>query len=192
MKICLLVMLTFICSLSGHAQAKASPTPVVRQVGNVKLSYYENDNFTIASLKPMLLSGMEPSKLEFDAIASFDGKTPTQEPRDVGIGIRSVSKKEWFKDNRELTLVLDGERLPLGTMKRVRNACTKIPPSGYGCSESDEKLDINMPYQTFLRIVEAKKVSGEVGVRKFALKDSDLEMMREFVKQIAPQAIQRF
>lgn len=186
-RFCLLVTLTFICSLSVNAQATASPTPVVQQVGNVKLYYFGADNLTVVILNPVLLSGRNLNKLELDASATFDGKTPTVEPRSVGIGFRSISKKVWFEVNQELILMLDGERLPLGAMKRVRKACAKTPPSGYGCSQWDEKLDINISYQLFSRIIKAREVSGEVGGRKFLLKDSDLEMLREFDKRIVPQ-----
>lgn len=188
----LVTILTLINSMSGYAQVKSTTSSPTQQDTKIELQYNELENVTHANLKPILLSGTDPNKLELSAFAFFRGKSPTEEPHFFGLGISSESKKEWFATNRELVFIMDGERLSLGKMIRARRSCEKTLPSGYGCVYWDEKLDIFIPYQVFARIVKAKKVGGEIGVRKFALKDSDLEILRNFDNRITPQDSKEF
>ncbi len=197
MKVChsviALIILAWACVSPVEGQGAApSSTEAGKQGSKIEVTFKESDNLTMVVLKPLLLTGADLNKLTLEAFSGYSGRTPTEEPPFVVFSIGSNSKKEWFGTNRGLVFVIDGERQSLGAMKRPRRFCAKIPRSGYGCAYWEEKLDMPIPYQTFSRIAKAKKVVGEVGVRQFSLKDSDLETLRDFAAHLAPPSAQRF
>jgi hypothetical protein len=171
--------------VSKPASGQAVTASSVQET-KVELTFKESDNVTTANLKPVLLTGTNPNKIELQAFAFFRGRIPADERSPINISFHSVSRKEQFATDRELVFVLDSERMSLGTMRRVRRACTKTPPSGLGCSSWDEILDIFLPPETLARIVRTKKVEIVVGLRNLSLKDADLETVRDFTRRISP------
>jgi hypothetical protein len=186
-KYLILILLAFTPLALEQPVASQTATKTAVQEPKVELKFNESDNVTTANLKPILLTGTDSNKVELETFAFFRGQTPTEQPSDINISFHSGSRKEQFATNRELVFVLDSERQSLGVMRRIRRACTKTPPSGLGCSYWDEILDIFLPPETLARIIRAKKVDIVVGLRNFSLKDADLEILRDFMRQISPR-----
>lgn len=168
--------------------AKTNPP----QNSKIKSIYEQSKDITIISIESILLSGIAADKLELEVFSFFRGTIPTEKPVAVSFFITSGSKKVLFDSFNDLSVVLDGEHIALGAMRRGHKSCEKTLPKGTGCVYWVEKMDLFIPYQSFLRIIQAKKVEGQIGARIFELKEGDLEMLRDFNKRIAPQGVQEF
>jgi hypothetical protein len=91
-----------------------------------------------------------------------------------------TNTKEWrfLRDSqRELTALADGERLALGTLDRDSH----VRESG----RVSEIMVKEIPYETFLKIVNAKKVEMKLGSYEFELKEELLEALRDLASRTA-------
>lgn len=186
----LLIIAVGVSSATAQRQPPAeSNTP---KDSRITLSYQQAEDATIIGTERMLISGTSPDKLDLLVSSFFRGKTPTEKPVAVSFLISSGAKKELFAASTELILTLDGERLPLGSMRRGHRSCEKSLPSGAGCVYWVEKMDLFIPYRIFTQIINAKKVEGQVGAKMFSLKESQLKFLQDFNRQLLPQGVREF
>lgn len=195
----IVLFLTTLClfslSLTLYPQTKQKESNAKSNQGlssKVRSLYEQSKDLTTINTEPLLLSDKAADKLELEAYFMFRGKIPTEKPRGVLLFINSTSKKEQFENFNELTLTLDGENVPLGSMRRGHKSCEKSLPRGTGCLLWVEKMDLFIPYESFLRVIQANKVNGKVGTRTFVVNEATLEVLREFNKSIIPQRTQEF
>ena len=76
-----------------------------------------------------------------------------------------------------LVLTVDGEILSLGAMPSVKEVVT-------GYSLTTQGLLLPIPYETFRKIANAKKVDVKLGPLKFSLTDQNLQDFRDLLGRI--------
>ncbi len=91
----------------------------------------------------------------------------------------TFATKDWDQrhplDQRELSVVADGETLRLGRMELVsQNVDTLM----------SEVLGVTLPYNTFKKIALAQFVEMQVGKSKFELRDKNLLAFRDLNNRV--------
>ena len=79
---------------------------------------------------------------------------------------------------RDLTFFSDGEVMNLGLMETASqqiNMDLRL-----------ETLQLSVPYDSFLKIANAKSVEAKLGSAKFALTENNLTFMRQFANRFKP------
>ncbi len=99
--------------------------------------------------------------------------------------VRSVSlqlvfaTKDWDQrhplDQRELSVVADGETYRLGQMSLVGQHTNTL---------MSETLEISMPYKIFKRVALAESVEFQVGKSSFPLRDKNLNALRDLNNRV--------
>jgi hypothetical protein len=182
--------LILIYALAAQAQdSKQTTKPQSKGAGRVNVSYDRFKDETNVGINYMTVKGASVGEvmlggdyqLELRASYTYPGRTPVT-PKRVVLHFFS-SSKDWLylKDyQRELNVLADGERLPLGTMERVN--------SHVGGSYVSESLALALPPDTFAKIARAKVVEMRLGHTTFKLKDKHLDALRALADSIPPAA----
>lgn len=133
---------------------------------------------TIISFRPpgLNLGG----KLTLTAMFSFSGKEIT-EPLGanhlVNLGFASTSDTWKYLRNHYLILLVNGDRLDLGELDHHGST---------GKGSVIEVMWAKIPAKTFLKIVNAKKVEGQLFTTEFTLSHDTMEALRDFASRMAP------
>jgi hypothetical protein len=92
--------------------------------------------------------------------------------------------KDWDSrhppEERDLRAVAGGETLRLG---RMRLASQKVG-EGWLDEESMEVLEVDVPYETFLKLARADYVEMSVGKTAFALRDKNVAALRDLDNRV--------
>ncbi len=115
--------------------------------------------------------------LYISANSSHPGKT-TASPNAVNLVILRITPEERIKSAplRDLTFTADGHVMNLGLMETASqqtNMDLRL-----------ETLQTSVPYESFLKIANAKSVEGKLGSVKFMLTENNLNFMREFASRL--------
>ena len=96
----------------------------------------------------------------------------------LGFISRSNARERKFQDYRELIVTVDNEKLALGTPELLD---AKMFPHIFR-----EVLAMNLPFETFLRIINTKQERVEMllGHIKFELKKEHLEALRDLASRV--------
>lgn len=78
-------------------------------------------------------------------------------------------------DQRDLSVVADGETFRLGRMQLVSQSVDTL---------MTETLEVSMPYKTFKQMALAEVVAMEVGKSKFELKNKNLTALRDLNNRV--------
>jgi hypothetical protein len=176
-----IILLTVaLCSLGLPGLAQTQPGPQIVSVtrpGKVANYYNAEKNATTVVLGFSDVGGESPCGLYISANASHPGKSAAP-PNSVNLVILRITPEEKIKSAplRDLTFTADGQVMNLGLME-----------TGSQQTNMDlrfETLQISIPYESFLRIANAKKVEGKLGPAKFTLAENNLSFIREFVGQM--------
>ena len=115
---------------------------------------------------------------------SYAGKDSASKPISVELGFISTVKTLWrFADERErkLTIIADDERFELGTLNRIKVRTVSM------INQQDrrylEDLAMFIPFETFQKMAEAKKVVVKVGSYEIKLRKEHLEILREILSR---------
>jgi hypothetical protein len=81
-----------------------------------------------------------------------------------------------------MSLIIDGEAVNLGAMKLITARRFEL---GRGALYYREDLAYAIPYEGFVRMASAKKVTVKVGRTELKLKNEHLEAMRDLVSRAA-------
>ena len=97
--------------------------------------------------------------------------------------------KDWdarhTPNERDLSAVADGQTLRLGRMSLLSQAVGE----GWLAEDSKERLEISIPYETFLKLARASYVEFSVGKTTFALRDKNIAALRDMNNRVKlPQA----
>ena len=94
--------------------------------------------------------------------------------------------KDWSQrhplDERDLIVVADGERLPLGTMRLVKQDMD----TNQLIDVMKEVLEVALPYPTFQKIARAQVVEVKVGKTTFELAEKNLAALRDLNNRVKP------
>ncbi len=173
-------LFTMLCSfaLSAVGQNTALPPQTLppARPGKIARSYDDAKNVTSVVLSLTDVGGESACGLYIAASFSYPGKIATP-PNEVIIVMMRITPEEKIKaaPDRDLTFTADGEIINLGLMETARQE------SIFGLRL--ENLHTPMPYKSFLKIVNAKKVEAKLGSANFTLTESNLNFMRELANR---------
>jgi hypothetical protein len=194
------LLLLFSCAQNGSAQGNASTKPPVRKFkhnSKVETIYDKAKDQTTTYLRPMTLRSVKSSiearmisegktdflpaeVLSMTAYFNSAGKGLTK-PQFVVIGFRSMALDQTkYTDNRALAVILDGSSMDLGTMQILERRIDSLGPYQYNV----ESLELPVPYESFLRITTAKKVTVRLATTDLELKDQHLEALRDLISRV--------
>jgi hypothetical protein len=143
--------------------------------GEIKVDYDRFEDLTTIRIRPMPLDPSITDGISISALFAFNGQTPPRrEP--ITLQIISASDQWRYLYNRELILLVDGERMPMGMLARD----FAVEQSGMFL-ESMSKI---IPYDIFLRIANAKKVEGRIGRKEFEMTPDYLKAFRDLASRM--------
>lgn len=92
--------------------------------------------------------------------------------------------KDWDRrhtpEQRELSVVADGEQVKLGKMQLIKQDVA----SNRTVEVMKEVLEVSMPYQTFNKLARAETVEMKVGNTLFELRDKNLAAFRDLNNRV--------
>jgi hypothetical protein len=182
-RLLLIVALVFACVAHGAAQDKGTKSKFKHE-GKFQATYDRAQDRTVVAFQPYGVNVNYRDPLESVAITAgfiHPGQTLTSPPQFIEFGVISQSRGGWEferEKDRQLTLVIDGEVINVGEMKLITARRFTI-----GALYYREDLAYTMPYEGFVRMASAKKVSVKVGRTELKLRNEHLEAMRELVSR---------
>ena len=173
-------LLTMLCAFALSAIGQ-NTTPPPRTLpparpGKIAMSYDDAKNVTSVVLSYTDVGGESACGLYIAASFFYPGKAATP-PDEVNIIMMCITPEEKIKTapDRDLTFTADGEIINLGLMETARQE------SSFGLRF--ETLHASMPYKSFLKIINAKKVDAKLGSANFILTENNLNFMRELANR---------
>ena len=189
----LAVVLT--CAALGFAQGAAPALPrVFAHDGKIETSYDEVKDTTTVRLDPMQVYGeslvssnyVGDDGARFYASFTYPGRTSSAPPKRVLITLISTSEDWKYKDSLELTALVDGEHLKIGPLEHAPSFAVRAPADSISADSVSQEIAISLPYKTFLRIANGKKVRLRMGPREFKLEENHLEALRDLAGRMHP------
>jgi len=177
----LLTVMGTICIAQDKPQVSTNPPPmaislpVVKEVGKVKLFFDERNDKTIAQTSPLQVQGEWRNGIRLRGSFELPGKKLAA-PSTVTLTLFSSANDRTYADNRALKVFLDDKQLLSETAQFERgNTNGEI----FMISVKQD-----LPYDTFLKILNARKVRMQIGPAEFELKETDLEALRDLKRVI--------
>jgi len=182
------------CATLGLAQASNPPQRIFTHKGNIETSYDLVKEITTVRFNPMQVYG-EPfvssnyiggDEARFNASFTYSGRTLRAEPKRVLFSLISTSEDWKYTDFRKLTALVDGRRLKLGPLEHVPSFTVNAPANANTGDYISQGIAVSLPYKTFLRIANGKKVQIRMGPREFGLEKNHLEALRSLATWMVP------
>jgi hypothetical protein len=178
MKRTTLILILF-CCFGPTVRGQIPTSPVVgppARPGKVATYYDAAKDITNVVLGFSDVGGESPCGLYVSANSFYAGKTATQ-PSQVKLVIMRITPEDKIKSAplRDLTFSVNGEVLNLGLMETASqqtNMDLRL-----------ETLESSLPFESFVKLVNAKIVEGKLGTAKFRLTDNNLSFMRAFASR---------
>jgi hypothetical protein len=129
-------------------------------------------------------NSLRAETLTMTAGFSHSGKDTVSKPSSVELGFISTVKTTWrFAGERErkLTIVIDDGRFELGTLSRINTKT--VPIINQQNLRYIENLAMFIPFETFQKMAEAKKVAVKVGSYEIKLRKEHLQVLRELLSR---------
>jgi hypothetical protein len=187
--------LVIACAVAGLAQGVGpQPRKVFAQSWKIETSYDQTKDTTTVGLAPMQVYGeplgsakyMGGDEARFYASFTYHGQALSARPERVLVSLISTSGDWKYTDFRKLTASVDGKRLKLGPLVRAPSFTVSAPSDLSVNDSTRQEIAVSLPYGTFLRIANGKKVRIRMGPREFRLEESHLEALRDLVSRMAP------
>jgi hypothetical protein len=176
-----------VAAAQDTANTGAQSAPVkkrkFRHPGSFVTEYDKKGDFTRVMLRRIPLYGDISRRflvIELTAYFHYKGTTLAR-PDVVTLGFVSFADEQRFVDFHDLTVKLDGEVVKLGQTELVESKNV-----GSGARQYREIMRIDVPYETFLKIVNAKKVGVELGRVRFDTDEKHREALRDLASRAEP------
>jgi hypothetical protein len=176
------------------AQDANTAPPIFTHNVEIETSYDQVKEITTVRLNPMQVYG-EPlassqyiggDQASFNASFTYSGRTLRVPPKRVLFSLTSTSQDWKYTDFRNLTAFVDGKRLNLGPLEHVPSFTVNASANSNSDDYVSQGITISLPYKTFLRIANGKKVQIRMGPREFGLEKNHLEALRYLVTRMVP------
>lgn len=196
----LLILATVFTTLSVNyitAQVSAQTPPAKRKFqydGKIETTYDEAKDRTLVFFKLMRIKSVEDvpetyslkqwsdERLELTMYFAYPGKK-FQTPEWVTIGFLSSTERPQRYTDYALVAKADKQSIDLGTMKVLQT----INYARRGqLPLIRQTMELAIPYQEFLRLANAKKVSMRIGSAEFDLEKELLEAIRDLAAHTLP------
>ncbi len=173
--ICASILCTMIF-LTATAQSDQPKTVFVKEPLIVE-DYDKFDQKTTVRLHPLTVK--EGLLDEFGIYAGFTYPGQTfSTPKTVTLGFAYTSVSEAyaprFDKSRDLILLLDGERVPLGTAEYDKNSAATLIGTMH-----IETMKLHLPLPAFARIANARTVEARLGSFEMKLEEKHMQGLRQ-------------
>ena len=151
------------------------------QAAELETKYDSARNLTTVSLPRLQISGAKDEYYSLHMTASFDYSGHTvQTPEFVRFELGSVVKGRKLNPDLYVVLLIDGQTIHLSSNRwAVRNP---VP----GRRMIGEQIVMRMPYQTLLKLADAKQAAIRMGTTKFDLTDNHRDRLRALAEKAKP------
>jgi hypothetical protein len=169
-KLAFAFLFALVCVAGTNAQNKKP---------EIKVEYDKFKDGTFVSFEPVTIGAAKDTTLRLGMLTGFKGQVP-KKPNDLMLVFASPSFVETnqYKNNRSLILLADGERYVLG------EASYEVK---YDMPLYLEVMAVKVPYNTVMKLSEAKKIEMQFGSTEFALNESLIEALRYLAGRIRLQ-----
>lgn len=186
----------------GRAQSQTQTNPQtppapVKHGGKIELNYDGFKHETVVALKPMSVTcggKGAPGVLKGVCVnLAVSLHCPGQQLDHVRLARLQVifETKDWDQrhppDQRELSVVADGETLRLGRLQLISQAAGE----GWLDTRMKEVLEITVPYATFEKLARAQFVEMSVGRTAFGLREKNVAALRDLNSRVRVTAQQK-
>ena len=165
--------LALVCSVSSIAQ----------QTPQIDSKYDRFEDKTTVQLDFMQVTGGKFDGIHVNAGYQCKADVLYCKPERVYLGVLVVIKGGRYDLPANLIVLADGERFPLGKM--VNLGTIEMTPPGWNIVGTS--LLIGMPYETFQKIANSKKVEMKLDETEFELRDSQRSAYRDFTLLMYPK-----
>ena len=157
-------------------------TVVLIQLMPIKEGQDPNYDFELRGSGDWPRFGM-PERLDFSIYFSYPGRTLAT-PEQVLIGFLYVAFDPQSYESHSLTAKIDGEEVDFGTMRVLRRR--EIYARGAYKPYTGVHLETSIPYETLLRMANARKVKMKLGKVRFDLNKDHMEAIRDLASRTVP------
>ena len=163
-----------------EARIPIPESPPAKIEGKFAIARFDQDDRTTVTLAHQKAGGENACGIWVSAGYTFQGK-PVTKPASVYISFvrDSADEPRMLKSETERTLkmTIDGEVVLLGVMRSVKEVIT-------GYTLATQGLLLPLPYVTFRRIADAKKVEVQLGPLQFFLTETNLRDFRDLERRM--------
>jgi len=154
-------------------------SPPAKIEGKFAIAHFDRDDRTVIALAHQKVGGESACGIWVTAGYLFVGKPTVPERVFISFVRDSTDEPRLLKSEAErlLTLTLDGISLTLGPMPSVKEVVT-------GYSLMTQGLLLPIPYATFVKIANAKKVDVRLGPLSFSLTAQNLQDFRDLQQRM--------
>lgn len=191
----LLLAIVISCATIGIAQnANTTRQRVFTHNGTIETSYDPVKEITTVRLNLMQVYG-EPlassgyiggDEARFNASFTYSGRQLRAQPKRVLLSLISTSEDWKYTDFRKLSALVDGKHLKLGPLEHVPSFTVNAPANANSDDYISQGIAVSLPYKTFIRIANGKKVQIRMGPREFELPKNHLEALRDLASMMVP------
>ncbi|MDQ3804338.1 MAG: hypothetical protein M3416_10960 [Acidobacteriota bacterium] len=177
----------------GVAQQKspAAPPPPPDHGGKIETKYDGLRRETVVALRPMTVTcggakGAQGITKGVCVNLAASLHCPGQQLDYVRYATLQITfeTKDWDKrhppDQRALSAVADGETIPLGTLRLVKQEAGE----GWFDNRMKEILEVTVPYAVFEKLARAQFLELAVGRNGFGLRDKNVAALRDLNNRV--------
>ena len=178
---CLLFALSTVATAQEKIVISTNPPPafvrlpVLREVGQAKVTFNERKNEAIAQTVFLRVFGESLDGIGLVARFATQGKKVTK-PEKIILGISPAAKDRTYVDDRTVKIFLG--------KKQVLNSTSKFVSANSDGRVTIASLEQEIPYKDFVKMSKAKQIKMQIGPTEFELKESDIEAFRDLLKTI--------
>ena len=145
----------------------------------IKVEYDKFKDGTFVGFEPVMVGAAQDSTLRLGMLTGFKGQIP-KKPNDLMLIFASPSFVETnqHKSNRSLIILADDERYVMG------EASYEVK---YDMPLYLEIMAVKVPYNSFMKLSEAKKIEMQFGSAEFTLNESLMEALRSLASHARVQ-----
>ena len=167
--------LLLICSAVGFS------TPAAAQGGGaqqVQVNYDEGKDLTTVVLNPFVLVSRRHEELRLSAMSSYKGKVKVR-PKEVALVFISLSGSDVdrYATARKLTVTADAQTFALGETQHSKQSQKGV---------FIESMAAIVPFDTLLRIGNARNVTIKLGLTSVKLSSQHVTMLRAAASYMTP------
>lgn len=163
------------------ASLKFPPRGTYKHKKEIETEYDRFKDVTHVRLKYLNIATGLTDRISIVVAYSFKGTTPIV-PETISLGFFSYSKEWRFLKNRSFAVIADGERLDFGEAARIDGS---VNGGRYGGGITvSEALLVEMPLESFLKIVNAANLQVRLGYYELLLAPDHYEALKDFASRI--------
>lgn len=202
-KLLLIAVVLFCCQDLARAQEAPKLTPPAKRNfkydGKIVSSYDNSKNQTLVLIQLMPVKSVEEPRLGIDPESI--GKTPERlgisfyfyypgqtlvTPRFVSFGVLYEALDPQKYESHLLSAKIDGQQVDFGKMVVQSEKLMHYRSTTAYKAYTHRILDLDISYESFLRLANAKKVKMKLGDYDFDLSKDQLEAIRDLASRTAP------